>query len=74
METIICAMMVKRRGRGRPAAGLRAGEKVKDYPRLTVRVPRRVVDLLEAMVKQEDRAQWRIVADAIAERAERVLR
>jgi hypothetical protein len=47
---------------------------VKDYPRLTVRVPRRVVDLLEAMVKQEDRAQWRIVADAIAERAERVLR
>lgn len=65
-------MMAKRKGR--PAGGLRAGEKVRDYPRLTVRVPRRVVDLLEAMARKEGRPQWRILADAITERAAVVLR
>jgi hypothetical protein len=65
-------MMAKRRGR--PAAGLRPGEKVRDYVRLGIRVPRRVFDLLEAMAKHEDRPQWRVVADAISERAERILK
>jgi len=66
--------MVLRRGRGRPAAGLRAGERVRDYPRLTVRVPRRVVDLLERMAAQENTTQWRVLAEAITERASRVLK
>jgi hypothetical protein len=66
--------MVKRRsGAGRPASGLRPGEKVRDYPRLQVRVPRRIVDLLEQTSKLEGRPQWRIVADAIVEYAKRVL-
>jgi hypothetical protein len=32
------------------------------------------VDLLEALAKREDHPQWRVVADAICERADRVLK
>ena len=72
---VYCAEMAQRRkGFGRPPAGMRAGERVSDYPRLTVRVPRRVVDLLERMAAQEERPQWRVLADAITERAARVLK
>jgi hypothetical protein len=49
-------------------------ERVSDYPRLTVRVPRRVVDLLEQMAAHEERAQWKVLAAAIGERADRVLK
>ena len=45
-----------------------------DHPRLTVRVPRRVVDLLEQMAANEERPQWKVLADAIGERADRVLK
>jgi hypothetical protein len=51
-----------------------AGERVSDHPRLTVRVPRRVVDLLEQMAANEERPQWKVLADAIGERADRVLK
>jgi len=68
--------MAKRRRRvvGRPKAGVRAGTRVSDYPRLTVRVPRRVVDLLQQMAVNEERPQWKVLADAIGERADRVLK
>jgi hypothetical protein len=67
--------MAKRRSRvRRPAAVLRAGERVSDYPRLTVRVPQRVVDLLEQMAANEARPPWKVLADAIGERADRVLK
>jgi len=67
--------MAKRRVVRRPAAGLRAGKQVsEDYSRLTVRVPRRVVDLLQQMAANEDRPQWKVLADAIGERADRVLK
>ena len=69
------ALMAKRRRRvTRPAAGPRAGERVSEYPRLTVRVPRRVVDLLAQMAANEERPQWKVLADAIGERADRVLK
>jgi hypothetical protein len=69
------ALMAKRRKRvGRPAAGPPAEERVSDYPSLTVRVPRRVVDLLEQMAANEARPPWKILADAIGERADRVLK
>jgi hypothetical protein len=65
--------MAKRR-RGRPSSGMRPGEQVKDYPRLAIRVPRRVVDKLEAMARKDKRPLWWVVATAIEERAERELK
>jgi hypothetical protein len=64
----------RRRQVRRPATGLPAEERVSDYLRLTVRVPRRAVDLLEQMAANEERPQWRVLADAIGERADRVLK
>ena len=68
-------LMAKRRRQVRhPATALPAGERVSDYLRLTVRVPRRAVDLLEQMAANEERPQWKVLADAIGERADRVLK
>ena len=50
---------------GRPPAGARTGEKVTDYPQLSVRLPPAAVRQLRAMVAVSRRPQWRIVADAI---------
>jgi hypothetical protein len=66
--------MAAKRGRGRPVGGLRPGERIQDYPRLTIRLPRRILEKLAAMARQEGRPQWRVVVDAITERAERVLK
>jgi predicted DNA-binding protein len=55
-----------KRGRiGRPPAGARDGEKVKDYPQLSVRLPADVRDTLQALSRIESRPQWRVIADAI---------
>jgi hypothetical protein len=69
-------LMTKRRRQvvKRPAAGPRKGTRVPDNPRLTVRVPQRVVDLLAQMAANEERPQWKVLADAIGERADRVLK
>ena len=50
---------------GRPPAGAREGEKVKDYPQLSIRVPDEVKARLQALSAVKSRPQWRIVADAI---------
>ena len=50
---------------GRPPAGARAGEKVKDYPQLSIRVPGDVKAKLHALSLIGSRPQWRIVTDAI---------
>jgi hypothetical protein len=50
---------------GRPPAGARAGEKVKDYPQLSVRLPGEVKAKLHALSIVGARPQWRIVSDAI---------
>jgi predicted DNA-binding protein len=56
----------KRRRIGRPPAGARAGEKVKDYPQLSVRLPAEVKATLHALSLIESRPQWRVITDAIA--------
>jgi predicted transcriptional regulator len=54
-----------RRRIGRPPAGARAGERVKDYPQLSVRVPGDVKAKLQAISMVAARPQWRIIAEAI---------
>jgi hypothetical protein len=53
------------RGRGRPPAGL-SGEKVKDYPQVTVRLPDDVRLKVAALCAATRLPQWRVIADAIA--------
>jgi len=50
---------------GRPPAGAREGEKVKDYPQLSIRLPVDVKAKLQALSLIACRPQWRIVTDAI---------
>ena len=50
---------------GRPTAGARAGEKVKDYPQLSVRVPVEMKARLNALSAVTGLAQWRIIVEAI---------
>jgi predicted DNA-binding protein len=54
-----------RRRIGRPPAGAHAGEKVKDYPQLSVRLPADVKAKLHALSVIASRPQWRIITDAI---------
>jgi predicted DNA-binding protein len=50
---------------GRPPAGARAGEKVKDYPQLSFRLPPEIKSLLNALSLLESKPQWRIMVDAV---------
>ena len=54
-----------RRRAGRPPAGAREGEKVKDYPQLSVRLPAEMKARLNALSAVTGLAQWRIVVEAI---------
>jgi hypothetical protein len=55
----------KRRRIGRPPAGARDGEKVTDYPQLSIRLPAEVKAQLHALSVIESRPQWRVISDAI---------
>ena len=55
----------ERRRIGRPPAGAREGEKVKDYPQLSIRLPGDVKAKLHALSLVTSRPQWRIITDAI---------
>ena len=55
----------ERRRIGRPPAGAREGEKVKDYPQLSIRLPADVKAKLKALSLIGARPQWRIITDAI---------
>ncbi len=57
---------LKPRRVGRPPAGARDGEKVKDYPQLSLRLPADVKAQLHALSLVESRPQWRVIADAVA--------
>lgn len=59
------AVTAKRRRIGRPPAGARAGEKVKDYPQLSIRLPADVKAKLQAISLVSSRPQWRLITDAI---------
>ena len=50
---------------GRPTAGARAGEKVKDYPQLSVRVPPDIKSRVSALSHVRGISQWHIITDAI---------
>jgi predicted DNA-binding protein len=50
---------------GRPPAGAREGERVKDYPQLSIRLPADVKAKLQALSLISSRPQWRLISDAI---------
>jgi predicted DNA-binding protein len=54
-----------RRRAGRPPAGAKAGEKVKDYPQLSIRVPVEMKARLNALSAVTGLAQWRVIVEAI---------
>ena len=54
-----------RRRAGRPPAGAKVGEKVKDYPQLSIRVPPGMKARLNAVSAVTGLAQWRVVVEAI---------
>jgi len=54
-----------RRRAGRPPAGARVGEKVKDYPQLSIRVPVEMKARLNALSAVTGLAQWRVIVEAI---------
>jgi len=51
---------------GRPPAGEKDGERVKDYPQLSMRLPAEVRAKLQALSMVTGRPQWRVITDAIA--------
>src|SRR3954468_3292287 len=54
-----------RRRAGRPPAGAKEGEKVKDYPQLSIRVPIEMKARLNALSAVTGLAQWRLIVEAI---------
>ena len=54
-----------RRPVGRPPAGAKEGEKVKDYPQLSIRVPIEFKVRLNALSAVTGLAQWRVIVEAI---------
>ena len=50
---------------GRPPAGAKVGEKVKDYPQLSIRVPQEMKARLNAVAAVTGLAQWRVIVEAI---------
>jgi hypothetical protein len=55
----------ERRPVGRPPAGAKDGEKVKDYPQLSIRVPIEFKARLNALSAVTGLAQWRVIVEAI---------
>src|SRR4051795_9497229 len=54
-----------RRRIGRPPAGAREGEKVKDYPQLSIRLTADIKAKLQALSLINSRPQWRLISDAV---------
>jgi predicted DNA-binding protein len=54
-----------RRRAGRPPAGAKEGEKVKDYPQLSIRVPMEFKARLNALSAVTGLSQWRVIVEAI---------
>jgi hypothetical protein len=50
---------------GRPPAGIRQGERVRDYPQLSVRIPPDIRATVQALSTMRGQPQWRIVVDAL---------
>jgi hypothetical protein len=63
-------MSAKRRTRGarrsgRPPAGVRQGERVKDYPQTSLRLPPEIKAKLHALSRVSRTPQWRVVSAAL---------
>jgi hypothetical protein len=54
-----------RRVAHRSTTGIRPGEKVSEYGRMTIRLPEDTRDDLEALSKAQQCPQWRIIVDAL---------
>ena len=54
-----------KRPQGRPATGLKPGEKSQDYPRLNVRVPPRLKARVDAATHTLQTPAWLLVIDAL---------
>lgn len=50
---------------GRPPAGLRDGECVRDYPQVSIRIPPETRKRLNAISRVTSKPQWRIVSEAL---------
>ena len=50
---------------GRPPSGVRFGDRVRDYPQVSVRLPAETRTLLNAMSAITGKPQWRVVIDAL---------
>lgn len=57
---------------GRPRAGVRAGERVRDYRALTVRLPEETHALLAALAHVRERPGWRVLCLALEAYAKRL--
>jgi len=55
----------RRKQKPRGTTGLQPGEKMSEYPRLTVRVPIQTVERLRELANRRHVPQWRILHDAI---------
>ena len=51
--------------RGRPPAGVRKGERVQDYPQISLRLPPEVKTKLQALGILVGTPQWRVVSAAL---------
>ena len=54
-----------RRPIGRPPAGAREGERVKDYPQLSIRLPAETKLKVQALSFVKAQPQWRLISEAI---------
>lgn len=50
---------------GRPPAGLRRGEMVREYPQVSLRVPPEIKSKLQALAVISGTPQWRVVSAAL---------
>jgi len=65
MKTVADNRVKDRRRAGRPPAGAKDGEKVKDYPQLSIRLPVEFKARLNALSAVTGLAQWRVIVEAI---------
>ena len=56
---------IQRRTTGRPPSGVRSGEKVRDYPQVTLRLPPETKAKLNALSLVTATSQWRVVHAAL---------
>jgi hypothetical protein len=55
----------KRQGPGRPRGGVRAGERIRDYPTLTVRIPPETRAMLRALCSSEKLPAWQMIRQLV---------